>query len=354
VRVRPDVRPREQIPRCALIDDGEAGAFRMTSVLLADIGGSTTRFAVCAPGGRPDRMLAIDNETVSGPEAAIRRYLAVTGVTPQAAVLAVAGPVDGCEIRLTNRDWRFDLGQVGDNFGFTCIHAINDFEAVAHALAVLDDDELRTLGPARAPCRGPKAVLGPGTGLGVAALLPNGQDWIAMASEGGHVSFGSAAADERIVFQRLATGSELVTAETVISGPGLERIYRALNPFGIPLVARAVVAQARAGAADARAAIDMFVRLLGRFAGDVALTFKATGGVYIAGGVALKLGPLFDEDIFRAAFESHPPYRQLLAAIPTFLVTCAEPGLVGCAAVARRLAAEVAAEPRALKAGRAR
>jgi len=317
----------------------------MTSVLLADIGGSTSRFAVCAPGGRPERLVLVDNDTVSGPEAAIRRYLGQTGLHPQAAVLAIAGPVGGAEIKLTNRPWRFDVDQVASQFGLAAIHAVNDFEAVAHALAVLGERDLRAVGRAGAPGRGPRAVLGPGTGLGVAALVPNGESWIALASEGGHVSFGPAAPDERIVFERLRSGSELVTAETAISGPGLERIYRALNPFGIPLEARAIVAQARAGSAEARAAIEMFVRLLGRFAGDMALAFKATGGVYIAGGVALKLGPLFDAGVFRAAFENHPPYRDLLAAIPTWLITCAEPGLVGCAAVAAR----VLAAPRLLK-----
>lgn len=311
----------------------------MTSVLLADIGGSTSRFAVSAPGGRPDRIMRIDNDTVSGLEAAIRRYLGESNLSPQSAVLAVAGPVGRGEIKLTNRDWRFDLDQVASRFGFTRIHAVNDFEAVAHALAVLRERDLRPLGCAGTPGHGARAVLGPGTGLGVAALLPNGNDWLALASEGGHASLGPAAPDERAVFERLATGSELVSAETAISGPGLERIYRALNPFGIPLEARTIVAQARTGAAEARAAIDLFVRLLGRFAGDIALTFKATGGVYIAGGVALKLGPLFNAAKFRAAFENHPPYRALLAAIPTWLITCAEPGLLGCAAIAERLVA---------------
>jgi glucokinase len=310
----------------------------MSSVLLADIGGSATRFAVCEPGGRAERVTIIDNETVSGPEAAIRRYLDETGLAPRAAVLAVAGPVAGGEIKLTNRDWQFNCDQLAARFGFDRIHAVNDFEAVAHALPVLRPDEARPLGRAVPPQRGPKAVLGPGTGLGVAALVPHGKEWIALASEGGHVSFGPAAADERIVFQRLAASeAEPIAAETVISGPGLERIYRALNPFGIPLVARAIVAEARAGASDARVAVDLFVRLLGRFAGDVALMLKATGGVFVAGGVAQKLGPLFDAATFRAAFENHPPYQELLAAIPTSLMVCAEPGLLGCAALAERL-----------------
>src|SRR5690348_11725928 len=120
----------------------------MTSVLLADIGGSATRFAVCRSGSRPEHITVIDNETVSGPGAAIRRYLDETGLTPRAAVLAVAGPVDGGEIKLTNRDWRFSCDQLADQFGFSGIHPINDFEAVAHALAVLRPEEARPIGSA--------------------------------------------------------------------------------------------------------------------------------------------------------------------------------------------------------------
>ena len=322
----------------------------MSSVLLADIGGSTSRFAVCAPGGRPEKISVIDNESVSGPEAAIRRYLDENDLAPRAAVLAVAGPVAGREIKFTNRDWRFNCDQLAEQFGFQAIQPINDFEALAHSLAVLRPDEMRAIGTACIPLAGPRAVLGPGTGLGVAALVPHGREWIALASEGGHASFGPATDDERVVFQRLAHDAKggafkggtfkdgtFITAETLISGPGLERIYRALNPLCIPLVARTIVEEARAGATDALGAIDLFVRLLGRFAGDIALTLKATGGVFIAGGVAQKLGRLFDEEIFRAAFEHHPPYEGMLAAIPTSLVTCREPGLVGCAALAARM-----------------
>jgi len=309
----------------------------MTSVLVGDIGGSTTRFAVCAPGGRPQEIGVIDNDSVSGPEAAIRRYLDETGARPRMAVLAVAGPVDGDEIRLTNRKWRFHLDQVRSRFGFSCVHALNDFEAVAHALAGLRADDVTVLGHAAEPRHGPKVVLGPGTGLGVAALLPNGKGWTAVASEGGHVSFGPAYPEECAIFERLDRTAGMVSAENVISGPGLERIYRAVNPGHVPLEAKAIVAKAGNGGPAARAAIRCFVRLLGRFAGDMALAFKATGGVYLAGGVALKLGPLLDAATFRAAFENHPPYQRVLATIPTLVMTCAEPGLMGCAAVAEHL-----------------
>ena len=308
--------------------------------LIADIGGSNTRLGVTGASGRPEKIVAIAADSVSGIEAAIAAYLAGLAARPRNAVLAVAGPVAGRDIALTNRDWRFNLDRLAAAFGFARVDALNDFEALAWALPRLGAGDLRALGPQMAAPRGPKVVLGPGTGLGVAALLPQGEGWHAVASEGGHVSFGPASADERGVFERLANSCGVVSAETAISGPGLERLFCALHPGAAALTAQAIAAQAQDGDARARATVDLFVRLLGRFAGDVALTFKATGGVYVAGGVAHKLGALIDENIFRAAFEAHPPYRAMLAAIPTSLVTCAEPGLLGCAAYAAQWEAE--------------
>jgi glucokinase len=143
------------------------------------------------------------------------------------------------------------------------------------------------------------------------------------------------------VFRRLHEDGLRVSAETLLSGPGLTRLHGALHPGSLRLKPEMIMTQARAGSRDARATISMFVRLLGRFAGDTALTFKATGGVYITGGVALGLGALFDERVFRAAFEAHPPYDKLLAAIPSALITYQEPGLLGCAAIAGRMMREM-------------
>jgi glucokinase len=308
----------------------------MTSILLADVGGSTTRFAVASPGGRPERIVRFEDDAVSGVAAAMGQYLQGLDVRPRSAVLAVAGPLDRDEIVLTNRDWRFRPGDLKAEFGFERVHVINDFEAVAWALPSLRTDELLSLGRPAAPGLGPKVALGPGTGLGVAALLPHGGDWIAVASEGGHMSFGPAADDEVAVFRALGDGKLMVSAETAVSGRGLERLYRALNPDRPPLPARGVVADAHAGDRGALRVVEMFVRLFGRFAGDLALVFKAFGGVFIAGGIARRFGTLFDSAVFRAAFEAHPPYVAALAATPTFLVTCVEPGLVGCAAYAGR------------------
>jgi glucokinase len=311
----------------------------MSLTLLADIGGSKSRFALANAAGRPERILVMENDTVADLDAAVCRYLDETGARPRAATLAIAGPIDGEEVALTNRAWRFRRGEFAHRFGFSQLRIVNDFEAIAWALRNLAPTDTRPLGTPVPPRDGVKVVLGPGTGLGVAALLPAGGHWHVVASEGGHASFGPQAADEVEVFSRLRDDCDgVVSAETVLSGPGLVRLARALDPQAACHAAETIVAGALAREPSAQAATRLFVRLLGRFAGGLALTFKALGGVYIAGGVAGGLGPLLDEPQFRAAFEGHPPYQALLETIPTLLMTCEEPGLIGCAVLANEQA----------------
>ncbi|WP_170149455.1 ROK family protein [Rhodoplanes roseus] len=310
----------------------------MTVTLIADIGGSNIRLAVTGPAARPTQMRAAANDRVDDIDGAIAAYLAETGATPEAAVLAVAGPVQGRRIALTNRDWVLDLDRIERRFGFRWACAVNDFEALAWALPEFGPEDLRPLGSGLPTRAGPVAVLGPGTGLGVSALVPEeGDRWTSVASEAGHVSFGPAAPDEWPVFERVAATVEAVSAETVISGAGLGRLYAALHPDRPPLTAAEIDAAAERSDPAATRAVALFVRLLGRFAGDVALAFKTTGGVYVGGGVAQKLGSSIDGAAFRVAFERHPAMRHVLEKIPTALVTCSEPGLLGCAAYAAHL-----------------
>jgi len=311
----------------------------MRTTLVADIGGSKSRFALAHSAGAVERVLVIENDTVADLDAAVARYLEETGARPRAATLAVAGPVDGEEIALTNRaSWRLRRREFAKRFGFSQLRVLNDFEAIAWALPQLGAAQTRPLGSPVVPHAGVKVVLGPGTGLGVAALLPADGRWHVVASEGGHASFGPQAPDEIEVFARLRQECGAVSAETVLSGSGLARLARALDPQAAHHAPETIAASALAREPSAQAAARLFVRLLGRFAGGLALTFKALGGVYIAGGVASGLGPLLDEPQFRAAFEAHPPYQRLLEAIPTLLITCEEPGLIGCAAVASKQA----------------
>jgi glucokinase len=281
--------------------------------------------------------LIIENDSVPNLEGAISRYLAETGARPDAAVLAIAGPLEGEEVALTNRTWRFRPGELAHRFGFAKLRLVNDFEAIAWALTRLTAADAHPLGPPLPARPGVRVVLGPGTGLGVAALVPVDGRWQVLASEGGHASFGPQSPDELEIFAALLHEHGSVSAETILSGPGLPRLLRAVDPRSQASTPEIVVANALAGDAAAFVTVQLFVQLLGRFAGGLALTFKAVGGVYIAGGVASRLGKLFDAQAFRAAFDAHPPYQALLASIPIWLMTRSEPGLIGCAVLADEL-----------------
>jgi glucokinase len=307
-------------------------------VLVGDIGGSTSRFGIAVPGERPRHVATIANDSMSSFEAAITHYLEGCSIRPVAALLAFAAPIAGDEIALTNRAWRFRLADLKTRFGFTHIRAVNDFEALAWSLRHLAAADLTWLGGRAGAQDGARAVLGPGTGLGVGALVPASGGWQVVPSEGGHVLFGAADDIEEPVFVRMrADAGGSLSAEKVLSGPGLVRLHRALHGSDALATSEAILAAARGGDAASRITAEWFVRLLGRFAGDVALTFKATGGVHIAGGVAFGLGALFDAAVFRQAFENHPPYQKLLGDIPAHLIACPEPGLVGCSAAAEHL-----------------
>jgi glucokinase len=309
----------------------------MTDVLIADVGGTNSRFALVGADGRPERVRAYANDKTGSMEGAIGAYLRDTGAHPIAAVLAVASAIDGDTVALTNRDWRFRLGDLAARFKMNTVRAINDFEAVAWSLLRLAPGDGRALGPALPIGHGARVVFGPGTGLGVAALVGTEADWRAVPTEGGHVSFGPASDTEEAVFARVRARHGFVSAETLLCGPGLERLHRAVHPDAPALSAEAIDTAAQQDEPAASATVSLFVRLLGRFAGDLALMFKATGGVYVAGGVAQRLGKKLDDPGFRSAFEAHPPYQKLLAGVPTTLITLDQPGLLGCAVAASRL-----------------
>src|SRR5258706_497356 len=171
------------------------GVAVMSTTLLADIGGSKSRFALGNPSGALERVVLIHNDTVAGLDAAVAHYLEETGARPRAATLAVAGPVDGEEVVLTNRtSWRLRRGEFAKRFGFLQLRVLNDFEAIAWALPHLGAAHTRPLGNPVAVREGVKIVLGPGTGLGVAALLPAGGRWHVGAGRGGRGAVGGGAA----------------------------------------------------------------------------------------------------------------------------------------------------------------
>lgn len=311
-------------------------------VLLADIGGTYARFAVLrAPGACPGPIRKVPTAGFPGPIAAVEACLDGPGTPrPRSAFLAVAGRVDGHVTRLTNAPWLIDLGDIGVALGLEAARLVNDYVPQAAALHVLDEAnaaDLARLGPVAAG-RGPRLVLGPGTGLGAAALVPAGDRLLIQTTEAGHVGFGPCERDD-LPWQVLMPAEGRLTAEGLLSGPGLTRLARALAAArGVAAAWDAppeVLEAAKVGDPLAREAVRQFARLLGRFAGDLALMFSATGGVYLAGGIAPRIVEALKGEAFRDAFEDKPPFREVMQAIPRFVITRPEPAIDGLAALLR-------------------
>ena len=312
--------------------------------LLADIGGPNTRLALLEDGVIRDiRIERTGGNT--GLAQTLRAYL--DGREIAAAALAVAAPVDTSPIRFTNADWSFTRDEITDAVGTGNIAIVNDFAAQALALPHLQAAELvKTGGGEIAPDR-PKAVLGPGTGLGVAALLPSAGGWRPLTTEAGHMTLAAVNAEEDALIARLRREYDHVSAERVLSGHGLTLLYHALAdlsgehvPAGPRDAMRGGITPDRITAAahdgsDPLAArtIEFFCRFLGTVAADAALAYGATGGVYIAGGIVPRLGPLFASSGFRDRFERKGRFSELLRTVPTFVVTAEYPAFAGLKAL---------------------
>ncbi len=250
-------------------------------------------------------------------------------------MLAVAGPVEGDEVALTNRKWSFSQRVLRKALKLTRLVVVNDFVAAAHALPTLRSTDLVSVGGGRSELRGTMLVCGPGTGFGAATLQRQSGKPRAIASEAGHMRLGAATADEARVVAHLVRDAGAVTVEHLLSGQGLVRLHRVLS--GEQATTRQIIEAARLGKNAARETVHAFLRLYGRIAGDLALAFDARGGVFLAGGVGRVLAPFYSSSPFRAAFEEHPPYEARLAAIPTHVIVHAAPGLLGAAAIARTI-----------------
>lgn len=306
--------------------------------LVGDIGGTYARFALGLAGQRPGvprRFACADYE---GPEEAIRAFLADMDGSPAAAAIAVAAPVTGDAITMTNHPWRFSVERLRAGLGLARLEVVNDFTAIALALPRLGPDDLDKLGGGEPAAGAAMAVLGPGTGLGVSGLIPGGGGWAAISGEGGHVDAAPWPGREAAVVERLRRRFGHVSRERLLSGPGLVSIYLSLAeiegrpPTATPLPAD-VAAWAQEGDALAGEAAGMFSAMLGAAAGDLALTLGARGGVFIAGGVVPGLGAAFDRDAFRRRFAAKGRFAAYLEAIPSYLVTGPNPALIGLAAL---------------------
>jgi glucokinase len=305
------------------------------SVLVADIGATKTRLAFIRNDGKLRAVHSAVNDDVANLETLLADALATARPRPQAAVLGIAGWIDGDRVLVTNRGWTFSRRALARKLGLKRLVAVNDFEALAHGLPAFGITDLVAVG---APQEMPKErllVCGPGSGFGSALLIKSGQGAKVLASEAGHMRLGAATADEARVIAHFLRETGPVIVEHVLSGPGLARVHEILS--GEKKRAETIAAAARTGDAIARASADFFLRLFGRIAGDLTLAYNARA-VFLAGGVTRGLAPLIPNSPFRAAFEEHAPYRDRMALIPIKAIVHEEPGLFGAAQLARRLA----------------
>jgi len=316
--------------------------------LLADVGGTNVRFAqaqVVAPAPllvQSVRVYRVADFT-SLSEAA-RLYLRALAVNPRHAVFALAGPVRGDTVQMTNHPWSISRTQLQNDLGLESVHLVNDFAAVGMGLPLLQPADLLALGTApevihRQPKTQTFCVLGPGTGLGVSALLIRDARIDALQTEGGHVGFSPTSPEEIAVLQQLAKRFGRVSRERVLSGGGLVNLHQALcaiDQISASTLAPEHITERARQLADSQCvrAVEMFCDILGSVAGDCALSFGAWDGVYLAGGMLAAFKPWLQQGRFRMRFDDKGRFADTVRRVPVALITHAQPGLLGAASCA--------------------
>ena len=332
--------------------------------LLADVGGTNARFALELAPGRIEFIEVLACADYPRLTDAIRAYLssetvvgAGLGLVHHAAI-AIANPVVDDYVKMTNHHWEFSIAAMQAELDLGILIVVNDFSALASALPHLQENEKLQIGGGSVRPGTPLGLLGAGTGLGVSGMIPTGKSmssgadgssetgsWTALCSEGGHVTFSPANEKEVTVLQYAWREFEHVSAERLLSGAGLELIYRALaDKAGHPeerLPAPEIARRALDGECVlCNETIDMFCGMLGTVAGNLAVTLGAQGGIYIGGGIVPRLGERFASSPFRRRFEHKGRFVAYLAQVPTFVITAKYPAFVGVSALlAERLAA---------------
>ncbi|MFG6455847.1 glucokinase [Roseateles sp. BYS96W] len=324
--------------------------------LLADIGGTYARFALEIAPGEFTQMASLPCAEHVDFHAAVLAYLARLhwpDGAPQPiahAAIATANPVEGDRVRMTNSQWQFSIDEMRQRLGLDTLVVVNDFTALAMALPRLAEPDVRQVGGGQARRPSVIGLLGAGTGLGVSGLIPAGEGWIALGTEGGHVNFGPRDAREMDILRFAWKTLDHVSCERLISGPGLELIHRALaerngvNAEALP--APAITQRAlEAGDALCLETLDVFCGLLGSAAANLAVTLGSLGGIYIGGSIVPRLGAYFDRSPFRERFEDKGRFRAYVSAIPTFVITAEHATFKGASAILENQLRNLQASP---------
>jgi glucokinase len=307
------------------------------SGLVGDIGGTNARFAMV----HHQTLAHVQTLPTSGFAdlgEAMQAYLRLLNLpAPAQACMAIANPIDGDWLRMTNTAWAFSIEETRQRLGLQSLRMLNDWEAMAMAVPTFEPHELQPLGGGQPVADAPRGLLGAGTGLGVSSLVRSRSgEWVPIAGEGGHVTISPGHAREADILRVLWQRWPHVSAERVISGMGLENLHAALvqlNGVAAPALNAAEITQRALSGQDACCleAVETMCVLLGRVAGNLALTLGARGGIYLGGGVLGHLRTYLPRSGFRAAFEDKGRFADFLRRIPVWMIEAEQPALRGAA-----------------------
>ncbi len=313
----------------------------MYPYIVADIGGTNARFGLvtASKNNQPviENIEVLDGTAYETLQKAMRAYIDQIGIaTPKSACVAVAGPIEGDEASMTNLNWSFTQSGIKKEFKFEKFSAINDFTALALASSQLQKEDLIVIREGKIEEFGNKAILGPGTGLGVGGLVHSSDGWLPIPSEGGHANIAPATDLECEIIKAAIAQHGHVSAEIFISGPGLVRLYKALasvrDQQAQDLEPKDVTAKALDNSdALCHETLQLFCSFIGNFSGNLALTYGAKGGVYLAGGILPRFVDFLRGSEFNHRFEQKGVMSHFLEDIPVSIMSHEQPGLLGSA-----------------------
>ncbi len=307
-------------------------------ILAADIGGTKARLALFPEKGplRPRKLKVLASRDFRGVLSLLKAYLRLAGESPRLAVLALAGPVLGQKVHLTNLGWTVSAQALKGPLRLESVILLNDLEAVAYGVMALSRQHFELVKPGR-PRGAVSAIVAPGTGLGEAILIRKNWPPVVLPTEGGHADFPADSEEEWRLYRRLKERYGHVSLERIISGPGLSAVFESFSGESLP--PEEIVRQATEGNPYAEKAVRLVARALGREAGNLALKTLALSGVYLAGGLAPALRPWFETE-FIPAFLEKGRVRKILEKVPVRLIRHPYPALLGAALYARLLQSE--------------
>ena len=303
--------------------------------LVADIGATNTRCALVDAKGQALAVERFENERYGNLDEVLDAYLKRRRASdkPRRAGFAIAAPVLGDQVDMINIDWRFSQRQMRDHLGLSKLIVVNDFAAIAHSLPYWQESDIATIGEANPVNRTPMAVLGPGSGLGVATLVPGPEGWNVAAGEGGHVTLPAADRTEAEIIELARQGHGHCSAERLLSGPGMVLLYQCvakqMGHKAKEVTPEKVSELADQGDLVANKTLGHFFCFLGTVASDLALTIGALGGVFIAGGIVPALLDELRDSEFRNRFESKGRYAGYMKRIPTYVLLDPVPAFRG-------------------------